>query len=130
MIAPVLERRLKCPRAVEFYLSNLLAARAQMHPLEYDETPEGRISAEAREIIVWMYEEQKKGNPRVEYPMVPDFRDMYDHLKYIIRLEMIKVEAKYAIQDWAVRQRLAEAEEQLAVERAMREKHTPRGERR
>jgi hypothetical protein len=101
------------------------------HPLEYNETPEGRISAEALEIVRWMFEEQRKRDPQIQIPGVPDFRDMYDHLKHIIRVEMLKqlLQTESAtLQDSALRRLLSEAEENLAVEREMRATWSPRGE--
>jgi hypothetical protein len=96
-----------------------------VHPREYDETPEGRICAEAREIIIWMFQEQKKMNPFLDYPPVPDYRDFYDHLSPVIRVEMLRVQGQ-ALDSTKLR----EAERDLARERANREKQTPRGERR
>lgn len=95
-----------------------------VHSREYDETPEGRICAEAREIIIWMYHEQKKRNPHLEYPPVPDYRDFYDHLSPIILVEILRVQVAASnlatLQDSVLRYQLNQAELALARERAMR----------
>lgn len=94
------------------------------HPLEYDDSPEGRIAAEAREIVKWMYEQEERRNPRAEFPNTPDFRDFYDHLRPAIMVELLKAQigaVEFSIVHLTLlRQKLNEAEFQLAKEKALR----------
>jgi hypothetical protein len=90
-------------------------------------TPEGRLAAVARELVVEMYHSERLRRDGLQYPNVPDYADFADRLRLYVRRELIQARLDLAklISPLGIAKALSDELKRVEIEIAKFEKAEP-----